>query len=185
MPLQACQEARCAPPLKAHQSAASLITHRNLFCPCSGACGFMKLLFMKPVIYKIHGKNPPEEEMTRASKCRDKDIIISPHSTRVSVMFNGRKIATSVRALDLKEGAYPAVTYLPLSDVNMAVLQKSGHKTHCPFKGEASYYDLVDGEKISANAVWYYADPCPLVAPIAGHVAFWGDDIAYVSENPS
>ncbi len=121
--------------------------------------------------------------MTRARQCRDKDIIISPHPTRVRVIFNGRKIATSTNALDLREGSYPAVTYLPLSDVDMAVLQKSDHKTHCPFKGEASYYDLVYGKKISANAVWYYADPCPLVALIAGHLAFWGDDISYVSEN--
>ncbi len=122
--------------------------------------------------------------MTRTKQCRDSDITVSPHKYPVSVMFNGQQIATSVRALDLKEGACPTVTYLPLDDVDMTVLRKSDHKTHCPFKGDASYYDLVDGRKISANAVWYYSDPCPLVARIAGHVAFWGDDITYVSKTP-
>ena len=112
--------------------------------------------------------------------CRDQDIKISPTSGTVSVMFNGKTIASTSNALDLAEANYPVVVYLPLSDVNADVLQASDHITHCPYKGDASYYSLVDGDKISQNAVWYYPAPCPLVEQIKDHVAFWGDDIEYV-----
>lgn len=114
-------------------------------------------------------------------QCRDRDITITPTNGSVAVMFNGHEIARSDRALDLKEGEYPAVVYVPLSDVNENYLAASEHTSSCPYKGNAAYYDLVDGDKTSPDAVWYYPDPCPLVDKIKGHVAFWGDDITYVS----
>jgi uncharacterized protein (DUF427 family) len=38
---------------------------------------------------------------------------------------------------------------------------RSQHHTHCPYKGEASYYNLVHDGQVSANAAWTYADPLP------------------------
>lgn len=114
-------------------------------------------------------------------QCLDRDITIDPADHPVSVSFNGREIARTTKALSLKEASYPPVLYVPLTDVDPAVLSPSDHKSVCPFKGEASYYDLKEGEAVSKNAVWYYPDPCPLVEKIEGHVAFWGDDIAYSS----
>jgi len=118
--------------------------------------------------------------MEQAQECRDRDITITPTDGPVAVRFNGRDVARSEKALDLKEGDYPVVIYVPLADVDTSVLEPTDHRTTCPFKGIASYYSLHEGDAASENAVWYYPDPCPLVAPIKDHVAFWGGDIEYV-----
>ena len=113
--------------------------------------------------------------------CRDQDIKISPRQGEVSVKFNGKTVARTSRALDLVEASYPTVIYIPLADVDENYLGASEHTSFCPFKGEASYYSLQDGDKNSENAVWFYDEPCPLVAKIKDHVAFWGSDITYES----
>ena len=120
------------------------------------------------------------EAIIIAKPCRDHDIKISPTKGDVSVLFNGKTIARSGNALGLVEANYPVVIYMPLSDVDEKFLYPSDHITHCPFKGDASYYSLKDDGVIAENAVWYYADPCPLVEKIKNHVAFWGDAIEYV-----
>jgi uncharacterized protein (DUF427 family) len=114
------------------------------------------------------------------SECKDRDITITPARGPVSIRFNGRIIARSDHALDLAEGDYPVVTYLPLSDVDAAFLAPSDHRSVCPYKGVAAYRHLVDGKARGENALWYYPEPCPLVAPVRDHVAFWGDAIEYV-----
>ncbi len=115
--------------------------------------------------------------------CREQDIKILPTAGTVSVKFNGKTIAQSHNALDLAEASYPIVIYIPLADVDKNFLAPSAHSTHCPYKGDASYYSLHDGDVLSENAVWFYVNPCPLVAKIKDHVAFWGDDIEYVTTN--
>ncbi|HEY4201020.1 MAG TPA: DUF427 domain-containing protein [Devosiaceae bacterium] len=112
-------------------------------------------------------------------QCVDKDIKITASTGRVRVHFNNRIIADTVRALDLDEPGAPLRIYVPLEDVMPEVLAESTHHTHCPYKGEASYYSLQAPDEKAANAVWYYADPCPLVEAIRGHVAFWGNQIRY------
>ena len=113
--------------------------------------------------------------------CRDQDIKISRTAGEVRVKFNGKTIARSANALNLAEANYPIVIYIPLVDVDKNVLKPSDYSTHCPFKGDASYYSLADGKETSENAVWFYANPCPLVQKIKDHVAFWGSDITYVN----
>jgi len=112
-------------------------------------------------------------------QCLSKDIKISPTKGRVTVIFDGKPIATSVRALDLYEPGAPLRVYLPRADVEAGALEASSHLTTCPYKGEASYHSLKSAGARAANAVWYYADPCPLVEPIRDHLAFWGDQIRY------
>ena len=78
--------------------------------------------------------------------------------------------------------------YIPIEDVDQRQLRRSEHHTWCPYKGEASYYDIVaardgDGTDLTA-AVWYYDDPFPAVADIKGHVAFYTDRLT-VSATPS
>ena len=109
--------------------------------------------------------------------CQDRDITITPHQGRVRVHFGNMVIADTGRALDLKEGSYPIVHYVPRDAVAAAILMSSDHHTTCPFKGEAAYHHLKAGDETAENAVWYYPEPCPQVAAIAGHVAFWGDKV--------
>ena len=62
----------------------------------------------------------------------------------------------------MREASYPPVLYIPLDDVDQRLLRHSDHHTCCPYKGEASYYDIVDGDGTDLSAaVWYYDDPFP------------------------
>jgi uncharacterized protein (DUF427 family) len=71
------------------------------------------------------------------------------------------------------------VLYVPFDDVDQGHIRPSKHHTWCPYKGKASYYDIVDGEDGAYldAAVWYYDDPFPAVAEIKGHVAFYPDRV--------
>ncbi len=63
--------------------------------------------------------------------------------------------------------------YFPRSAVKSEHLRESAHQTICPWKGTASYFDVVVGDKVNANAAWYYATPKDAAKEIAGRVAFW------------
>ena len=103
----------------------------------------------------------------------DHPITIAPAGTTVTVRLGGRVIATTDDALLLQEASYPGVYYLPLDSVDPEVLAPSDHRTYCPFKGDASYYSLRDGDAVSENAVWTYVAPYDAVSEIAGRVAFY------------
>jgi uncharacterized protein (DUF427 family) len=107
----------------------------------------------------------------------DHPITITPAATDVSVRFGDRLIASTDRALVLQEASYPPVYYLPIEDVEPDVLEATTHETYCPYKGDASYYSLSDGETAAENAVWTYVAPYDAVSPIAGHVAFYPDRV--------
>ncbi|GAA4657863.1 MULTISPECIES: DUF427 domain-containing protein [Amycolatopsis] len=110
-------------------------------------------------------------------------ITVEPEPARVVVRAGGRVIADTTAALTLKESVYPAVRYIPLSDVDPAVLRPSTKQTYCPYKGDASYYSLVvtrpdtgETEELT-DAVWTYEQPYPAVEAIASHVAFYPDQV--------
>jgi uncharacterized protein (DUF427 family) len=107
----------------------------------------------------------------------DHPITVSSADHTVTVRFGGRLIAKTDDALVLQESTYPPVHYLPLDAVDPEVLEASDHTTYCPFKGDASYYSLDDGEHRSENAVWSYPAPYDAVAEIAGRVAFYPDRV--------
>jgi hypothetical protein len=74
-------------------------------------------------------------------------------------------------------GELSAVQYIPRKHVNMSLLARSDHASYCPFKGEASYFNLKPLGDDGASAVWIYEAPYPAVAAIAGHVAFYPDRV--------
>jgi uncharacterized protein (DUF427 family) len=105
-------------------------------------------------------------------------ITISPSRNRVRVRFGGEVIADTSDALDLKESTYPVVHYIPRSAVEMNRLVKTDHSTHCPYKGDASYFSILakDGTRIE-NAVWSYETPFPAMKEIAGYLAFYPNKV--------
>jgi uncharacterized protein (DUF427 family) len=108
----------------------------------------------------------------------DHPITLERSPCHVVVRSGSVVIAESDRALEMREAAYPTVFYLPFDDVDQRHLRRSEHHTWCPYKGEASYYDIVDGDGAALDAaVWYYDDPSPAVAEIKGHVAFYADRV--------
>ena len=63
--------------------------------------------------------------------------------------------------------------YFPADAINKEYFQASDKHTICPWKGEASYYDVaVDGE-VNKDAAWYYPEPKEAAQNISGRVAFW------------
>lgn len=62
--------------------------------------------------------------------------------------------------------------YFPPGAVKFNNLQPSDHKTICPVKGEATYFNIVVGPDVNPNAAWSYANPTPAAAKIKDHVAF-------------
>jgi uncharacterized protein (DUF427 family) len=103
-------------------------------------------------------------------------ITIEPTGSHVTVRVNGEVVAETDSALTLQESTYPAVQYIPLSDVNRDLLRPTDTATYCPFKGDASYYSVVTsaGEVVD-DAIWTYKEPYEAVGAIAGHVAFYPD----------
>jgi uncharacterized protein (DUF427 family) len=107
----------------------------------------------------------------------DHPITITPTPKRVRVFAGGVVIADSSHALTLKEASYPPVQYVPRTDANMALLARTDRVTHCPYKGDASYFSVVANGKTIENAIWTYETPFPAMAEISGHLAFYPDRV--------
>lgn len=84
--------------------------------------------------------------------------------------WNGAVIA---QATDEQVELVENNVYFPPSAVKQEYLHPSSHTTICPWKGTASYYDVVVDGQTNANAAWYYPQPKDAAKQIAGHVAFW------------
>jgi len=103
----------------------------------------------------------------------DHPITITAAPQRVRVTFAGRVVADTRRALSLVEASYAPVMYIPPEDVDVTALARTDHKTHCPYKGDASYYSIRTGDRNAQNAVWTYEQPIKAVAAIKGYMAFY------------
>lgn len=98
------------------------------------------------------------------------------------VRAGGAVLGESKNALELTEGDYPAVIYFPRDDIAVAFLDASDHTSHCPHKGDASYYSIVTKSKTLENAVWSYENPLKAVERIKGHLAFYPSDNVAVEQ---
>jgi uncharacterized protein (DUF427 family) len=96
-----------------------------------------------------------------------------PCSNRVRVEFNGETIADTTRAWRLLETSHPPVYYIPREDVRTEFLQASAKRTFCEFKGEAGYWDLQVGARISRDAAWSYKSPAQPYDALRDHLAFY------------
>lgn len=112
-------------------------------------------------------------------------VTTQPAGGRIRVIFDGQVLADTKAAIRLDEAEYPAVYYVPRDDVKMECLTRTSHRTHCPFKGDASYFTLESGGRNAENAVWSYETPYDEVAVIKDHLAFYPDkvDSIAVTEN--
>ena len=109
-------------------------------------------------------------------------ISIEANPSRVVVEVGGKIIADTRHALTLREASYPPVQYIPRRDVDMAALTRSEHTSYCPYKGDASYYDIPAGGDRSRNAVWTYEDPFEAMAQIKNYVAFYPDRVDGITQ---
>jgi uncharacterized protein (DUF427 family) len=100
------------------------------------------------------------------SPSRSHDVKEDPTLRRA--IWNGAVLAQSDETL-VVEGNH----YFPARAVKVEHLQPSNSHTICPWKGTASYYDVVVGNEVNRDAAWYYPDPKSAAAEIKDYVAFW------------
>lgn len=94
-------------------------------------------------------------------------------SRHVEVFVDGVKVAESQRPLMVFETQIVPRIYLPEEDVDAAFLTPTDTASHCPYKGNASYYNIqINGEAI-VDAAWYYPNPIPEAPRLKGKIAFW------------
>ena len=92
---------------------------------------------------------------------------------QIQVVYNGVVIADSRRAWRVLETSHPPVYYIPPQDIRMDCLRPAAGRSFCEWKGQAGYYDVRVGDRIAANAAWYYPKPTAAFAAIKDHVAFY------------
>lgn len=91
---------------------------------------------------------------------------------RVRAELGGQTIADSRRVKALFETGRMMVFYFPREDVRMDMLQATDRRTHCPLKGEASYWTIRAGDRSAQNAAWAYEEPIDSARYLSGHLAF-------------
>ncbi len=94
------------------------------------------------------------------------------------VRGGGAILGESTRALRLEETGHDPVVYFPREDIAMALLEPSDTRTHCPHKGDASYFSLQSKSVLVPDVAWSYESPVEGAEAIAGHLAFYADKVA-------
>lgn len=113
-------------------------------------------------------------EILERAGTTDHPITVEPAPGPVRLTAGGTVLAESDGALILREGSYPPVYYLPKDAVPAGSLSQVEKTTHCPYKGDATYWTLAlpDGGKAEA-AVWSYETPIDGMTSIQGYLGFY------------
>lgn len=102
--------------------------------------------------------------------------ISDDYPYRIRVSINGQEVASTTNAIILKEvgkSVYDPGFYIPAEDVKKDLFKlESGFTTHCPIKGEASYWEFVGGTEPIRRAAWSYEEPLEYSSMIAKHLSF-------------
>ncbi|MEA2353782.1 MAG: hypothetical protein QOJ14_2196 [Thermoleophilaceae bacterium] len=109
---------------------------------------------------------------------RTKGLIYFEDSPRrIRAILAGETIVDSRRSKLLHEQGKLPIHYFPEDEVRTELLEPTDHHTHCPWKGDASYWSVRVGDTVAENAVWGYPEPLPDAPPLAGHLAFYWDSM--------
>lgn len=94
-----------------------------------------------------------------------------------SIRGAGSVLGESNDVIELSEGDYAPVLYVPRKDLAMALFDQTDHTTHCPHKGDATYFTLQAKSGPIVNAAWSYENPKEGLEDIRGHLAFYPDKV--------
>jgi len=98
-------------------------------------------------------------------------ILFEPDPRRLRAYVGDRVVLDTTRARLLHETGVRPVAYAPLEDFAADVLERSATTTHCPFKGDATYWSLRIGDELRADAVWGYEQPIGSASWLEGFAA--------------
>jgi uncharacterized protein (DUF427 family) len=104
-------------------------------------------------------------------------ITITPAELHVEVSLGGQKLAESDRPILLDETGLPTRYYLPRQDVRTDLLRPTDTATHCPYKGDASYWSAQVGGETYEDVVWSYETPIPQAEGITGLMCFYPERV--------
>lgn len=94
---------------------------------------------------------------------------------RITASIDGHVVADSQDIIRVDETGAPPRFYFPREDVKVDKLEPSDTVTTCPFKGQASYYNVTQGGRRLLDAIWSYEDPYDEHAQLKGRMAFYDD----------
>lgn len=114
-----------------------------------------------------------DEELYKHARDPFKRVDALPSKRHVRVAVDGKTVADTRRPHLVFETNHPVRYYIPQEDVRMDMLAPSATKSRCPYKGEASYWDVKLGGEIFADLVWGYMDPIPETPKIKGLLCFF------------
>lgn len=96
-----------------------------------------------------------------------------PCTRRVRIELGGRLIAESRAALRILETSHPPAIYIPPADVDAACFVAAPGGSYCEWKGTATYFDVVSGDRREPRAGWAYPDPVARYAALRDHVSVY------------
>jgi uncharacterized protein (DUF427 family) len=100
-------------------------------------------------------------------------LYLEPTPKRIRVVVGGETVADSRAAMMLHESGHQPMYYFPPEDVRAELLEPSDRSTHCPKKGDASYYTIRAGDQVVEAGAWYYPEPIEGAPPIKDLIAFY------------
>ena len=109
---------------------------------------------------------------------------VEDSTKHIKVVFNNLVIANTHRAKRMLETSSPPVYYIPPEDINMGHLKETQRNTICEWKGVASYYTVIVGDRQAENAAWFYPNPTSGYTSSKNYVAFYPQkmDACYVDD---
>lgn len=120
------------------------------------------------------------EEATRAySHARDPRHRVDaiPSERHVRVELDGEVLAETQRPVALFETTLPTRWYFPAGDVHQELLEASGTKSRCPYKGKSEFFNVRIGDQVHPDRAWRYPEPIAENPLIAGMYAFFNEHV--------
>jgi uncharacterized protein (DUF427 family) len=104
-------------------------------------------------------------------------LMFSEFPRRVRGRVNDATVVDTTRGRLMHETGLLPVFYAPVEDVDHDLLAETEHSTHCPFKGDASYWSVRVGEREVDNAIWWYPDPIDAASWLKGYAGFYWEKL--------
>ena len=112
-----------------------------------------------------------------------KVITVEPFKGRVVVFAAGTIIASSAKAKIVTEPPYPFSFYIPFEDIDFRKLRRTERSTLCPYKGDASHWNVLPAGELGNDAMWAYEQPFDEMALLREHGAFYPDRVSIDAES--
>jgi len=102
---------------------------------------------------------------------RPPSALVTPRHVVLEV--GGQVLGDTRRAIRVCETSHPPTYYVPRADLTAELLERASSGSWCEWKGQATYWDVVAGDRRVASAGWSYEQPTPGYEHLAGAVAFY------------